>query len=50
MQKPAGDEPFLISAESQQQLARDFRIWAWLHAFGFVGGVGALAVVVLRYS
>jgi len=50
MQKPAGDEPFLISAESQEQLARDFRIWAWLHAVGFVGGVGALAVVVLRYS
>ena len=49
IEKPADDRPFLISAESREQLERDLRIWAWLHALLFVGGVAAVAWLYLRY-
>jgi len=49
IQKPADGRPFVISAESPEALERNLAIWSWLHAFGFVLGVGALAWVYLRY-
>jgi hypothetical protein len=49
IEKPGDDRPFLISAEPRAQLALDLTIWAWLHAFLFVGGVAALAWLYLRY-
>lgn len=49
IERPADGRPFLISAEPPEQLARDLAIWAWFHALAFVGGVGALAWLYLRY-
>jgi hypothetical protein len=49
IQKPADGRPFVISAESPEELERNLQIWSWLHAFGFVLAVGVLAWVTLRY-
>ena len=47
--RPADGRPFVISAESADQLKRDLAVWSWLHAGAFVAGVGGLAWFVLRY-
>jgi hypothetical protein len=49
IEKPADDRPFIISAESRDDLERDLLVWAWIHALCFVGGVAALAWVYFRY-
>lgn len=49
IQKPADGRPFVISAESPEELERNLAIWSWLHAFGFVLAVGLLAWIYFRY-
>jgi hypothetical protein len=49
LERPRDGRPFFISAQPSEHLARDLAIWTWLHAVAFVGGVGVLAWLYLRY-